>query len=180
MGESRAQGSRSAGALGEHAVLALLTEQPRHGWAIVRALAPGGEIGRIWTLSRPLAYRAIDNLEARRLVRATGTEPGDGPRRTILAATARGRREVERWLAAPVEHLRDVRTEFLLKLVFNARAGHDTRPLLRAQQREFQPIFAALDAAANHPDADVVDRWRRENAEAVRRFLADAPTRQKH
>ena len=72
-----------------------------------------------------------------------------------------------------------MRTELLLKLVFNARAGHDTRPLLRAQQREFQPIFAALDAAANDPDADVVDRWRRENAEAVRRFLADAPSRQK-
>ena len=179
MAESRTKGSRSAVALGEHAVLALLTEQPRHGWAIVRVLAPDGEIGRIWTLSRPLAYRAIDNLEARRLVRATGTEPGDGPRRTILAATASGRREVERWLAAPVEHLRDVRTELLLKRVFNARAGHDTRRLLRAQQREFQPIFAALDAAANDPDADLVDRWRRENAEAVRRFLAGAPLRQK-
>ena len=64
MSESRVQGGRSAVGLGEHAVLALLAEQPRHGWAIVRALAPGGEIGRIWTLSRPLAYRAIDNLEA--------------------------------------------------------------------------------------------------------------------
>ena len=74
--------------LGEHAVLTLLAEQPRHGWAIVRELAPSGEIGRIWSLSRPLAYRAIDSLQARRLVRAVGTEPGDGPRRTILTATA--------------------------------------------------------------------------------------------
>jgi DNA-binding PadR family transcriptional regulator len=175
MSASRVAMHRPAVALGEHAVLALLAEQPRHGWAIVRALAPGGEIGRVWTLSRPLAYRAIDNLEAGRLVRATGTEPGDGPRRTILTATASGRREVDRWLGAPVEHLRDVRTELLLKLVFNARVGRDTRPLLRAQQRAFQPIFAALDTAANDPDADVVDRWRRENAEAVRRFLEHAP-----
>ena len=158
--------------LGEHAVLALLAEQPRHGWAIVRELAPGGEIGRIWTLSRPLAYRAIDSLEARRLVRATGTEPGDGPRRTILAATATGRREVDRWLGEPVGHLRDVRTELLLKLVFGARAGRDRRPLLRAQQRTFRTIFAALEKAANDPSADLVDHWRNENAEAVRRFLA--------
>ena len=155
-------------------MLTLLAEQPRHGWAIVRELAPSGEIGRIWSLSRPLAYRAIDNLQARRLVRASGTEPGDGPRRTILTATASGRREVDRWLASPVEHLRDVRTELLLKLVFAERAGHDGRPLLRAQQREFHAIFAALDRAANRPNADLVDHWRRENADAVRRFLAGA------
>ena len=160
--------------LGEHAVLTLLAEQPRHGWAIVRELAPSGEIGRIWSLSRPLAYRAIDSLQARRLVRAVGTEPGDGPRRTILTATASGRREVDRWLGSPVEHLRDVRTELLLKLVFAERAGRDGRPLLRAQQREFRAIFAALDRAANRPGADLVDPWRHENADAVRRFLAGA------
>ena len=69
---------------------------------------------------------------------------------------------------------RDVRTELLLKLTFGERAGRNTRPLVRAQQRAFRAIFAALDAAANDPHADVVDHWRYENAEAVRRFLAGA------
>lgn len=160
--------------LGEHAVLALLVEQPRHGWAVVRELAPDGELGRIWTLSRPLAYRAMDNLTARRLVRATGTEAGHGPRRTILAATATGRRECARWLGTPVSHLRDVRTELLLKLALNQRAGRNPRPILLEQQRELRAIFAALDAAASSPDADLVDLWRYESAEAVRRFLAAA------
>jgi DNA-binding PadR family transcriptional regulator len=160
--------------LGEQAVLALLAEQPRHGWAIVRELAPDGELGRVWTLSRPLAYRAMDALTARRLVRATGTEPGSGPRRTILTASAAGRRESARWLAAPVRHLRDVRTELLLKLVLSRRAGHDTEPLLLEQQRELHAIFAGLDAAAASPEADLVDQWRYESAEAVRRFLAAA------
>jgi DNA-binding PadR family transcriptional regulator len=158
--------------LGDHAVLAVLAERQRHGWAIVRELAPDGELGRIWTLSRPLAYRAMDNLTERGLSRATGTEPGRGPRRTILATTASGRREVDRWLGAPVTHLRDVRTELLLKLVLGQRAGRDPGPLLRDQQREFQSIFAALDASASRPQADLVDRWRRESAESVRRFLA--------
>jgi DNA-binding PadR family transcriptional regulator len=166
------RGPAQALSLGDHAVLALLAERPSHGWAIVRELSPAGEIGRIWTLSRPLAYRAIDNLTARRLLRATGTEPGHGPRRTILAATADGRREVDRWLTTPVEHLREVRTELLLKLTFSARAGRSRRKLLRAQQRQFKPIFEALDRAANGADADVVDHWRRENSDAVRRFLA--------
>ncbi len=160
--------------LGEHAVLALFAEGPSHGWAIVRSLKPEGEIGRIWSLSRPLAYRAMDTLVTRRLLRATGSEPGQGPRRTIFAPTAAGRREVETWLAAPVLHLRDVRTDLLLKLALNERAGRDARPLLREQQRTFRPIYAALDAAAADPRADLVDIWRHESAEAVRRFLAAA------
>jgi PadR family transcriptional regulator AphA len=160
--------------LGEHTVLALIAERPRHGWVIVRELAPDGELGRVWTLSRPLTYRAMDSLAARRLVRASGTEAGRGPRRTILAATAAGRRELAAWLGAPVRHLRDVRTELLLKLVLSRRAGRDARPLLRDQEREFRAIFAALDAAAEGPTADLVDLWRYESAEAVRRFLAVA------
>jgi DNA-binding PadR family transcriptional regulator len=160
--------------LAEHTVLALLVEQPRHGWAIARELAPDGAIGRIWSLSRPLTYRAMDQLVDRRLARAVATEHGDGPRRTILAPTAAGRRAADRWLASPVEHLRAVRTELLLKIVISTRLGRDPRPLLREQERAFRPIIAGLDAAAERPDADVVDVWRRASADAVRRFLAEA------
>jgi DNA-binding PadR family transcriptional regulator len=160
--------------LGEQAVLALLAEQPRHGWAIVLELAREGDVGRVWRLSRALAYRAMDTLTTRRLVRATGTEPGGGPRRTILTATAAGRRESARWLSSPVEHIRDVRTELLLKLVLSQRAGLDPRPLIRAQQRELRAVFAARRAAAARPDADLVDQWRHEAAESVQRFLAAA------
>jgi PadR family transcriptional regulator AphA len=163
--------------LREHVVLALLCEQPRHGWAIARELAPGGSIGRIWTVSRPLAYRAMDDLAERKLIRATGTEQGSGPRRTIYAATARGRREHEHWLTTPIEHLRDVRTELLLKLVFGERERRSPRPLLRLQKRALQPIFVALETAASAPRADVVDRWRLESARAVQRFLDTAATR---
>ncbi len=166
--------SVAALSLGDHAVLALLAEKPRHGWAIVREVAPGGDVGRVWTLSRPLAYRALDNLSTRELIRATRTEPGDGPLRTIHAATPAGRRELERWLAAPVEHLRDVRTELLVKLVVSERLGIDTRPLLRAQQRELRPIIAGLREAASAPRADLVDAWRLESAQAVQRFLERA------
>jgi len=166
--------TRDDASLAEHTVLALLVEQPRHGWVIARELAPDGAIGRIWSLSRPLTYRAMDQLVERRLARAATTEHGHGPRRTILAPTAAGRRATDRWLARPVEHLRAVRTELLLKIVLGTRLGRDARPLLREQQRAFEPIIAALAAAAARDDADVVDLWRRASADAVRRFLAEA------
>jgi DNA-binding PadR family transcriptional regulator len=160
-------------ALADQVVLALLAEQPMHGWAIVRALAPGGEIGRVWSLSRPLAYRSIDLLLDRRLLRAAESEPGQGARRRILTPTAAGRRVTSRWLAAPVEHLRHVRTELLLKVVLARRRGVDPRPLLHEQAAVFAPIQEGLEDAARAPDADAVDRWRVESARAVRRFLEE-------
>ena len=167
--------SAPAISLGEHAVLTLLAEQPRHGWAIVRELATGGEIGRIWSLSRPLAYRAIDNLQARRLVRAVGTEPGDGPRRTILAATAE-RASGGRSLARRTRRTSPRRAHGApaqARVQRSARAATADRCSARSNERS-EPIFAALDEAANDPGADVVDHWRHENAESVRRFLAGA------
>src|SRR3954447_8780687 len=102
--------------LTEHVVLALICERPAHGWPIVRALAEDGEIGQIWTVGRGLVYRTIDQLTERRLVAASGTVSGGaGPARTILRATPAGRRASRRWLGEPVEHVRDLRSELLLK-----------------------------------------------------------------
>src|SRR3954468_21691290 len=120
--------------LGEHVCLALVVDEPQHGWALVRALAPDGDLGRVWSLSRPLTYRAIDGLLQRRWIGRAGSKPGAGPRRQLLRATARGRAETERWLVAPVAHVRDVRVELLLKLALHTRTQRDPRPLLRAQR----------------------------------------------
>jgi DNA-binding PadR family transcriptional regulator len=160
--------------LAEEVCLALLAERPQHGWSLVRELAHGGEIGRVWSLSRPLTYRAVDELRARGLIVDRGAETGEGPTRQVLSITPKGRREVDRWLAAPVGHMRDVRTELLLKLTLAKRRGRDPRPLLRAQRDAFAPHEAALRAARRRKDADAVDRWRYESSLAVRRFLDGA------
>jgi len=39
---------------GEWAVLALLAEAPTHGFAIAKAMAPEGEVGKVWSVRRPL------------------------------------------------------------------------------------------------------------------------------
>jgi PadR family transcriptional regulator AphA len=108
------------------------------------------------------------------LIARKGEVPGGGPKRQMLTATAKGRRYVERWLSVPVEHLRDVRTDLLLKLVVGARAGRDPRPLLRAQRTAFEQMLEARRIARRASGADDVDRWRYESSLAVRRFLDSA------
>jgi len=154
--------------LTEWVVLALLAEEPRHGFALARLLQRGGEVGRVWAASRPLTYRAIDRLVAGGLVQPVRTERGEGPPRTLHRATPAGRRAVGRWLATPVEHFRDVRAELLVKLLLLERSGRATASLLAAQRATFA---GPLAVARSSSGTDAVSRWRRSQADAVERFL---------
>jgi len=162
--------TRNDPALAARVCLALVAEGPTHGWAVAGHLAPGTRIGRIWSLSRPLTYRALDGLLAEGLVERIGTEPGGGRTRTVVAVTAAGRRSIDEWLSSPVELPRDVRTELLVKFVLRERQGLSNAGLAEAQRARFAPMLAAL---ADPDDGnDVVERWRVEHLRAIDRFLA--------
>jgi len=171
-GASTAKATAPEPSFAELVCLTLIIQGVAHGWALGTMLAPDGELGRIWTLSRPLTYRAIDGLADKGLANRRGTSGGHGRERVALGATAAGRRTATRWLDAPVQHLRDVRTELLVKLALRERAGLDNTELLAAQQEVFAPTIDGLTSAA--ADDDLVDLWRRESARAVRRFLDQA------
>ncbi len=157
--------------LGEWACLGILYGQPSHGWAIVKQLRPDGDIGRIWHLSRPLTYRAIDQLTSRGWVRPLGEEPGSaGPNRTILAVTRSGRAHFRSWLRTPVLHLRDLRSELLLKLVFADQYDIDIDRMLDQQRNIIEQHARALTETIVD-DRDVVARWRTEATHAAQRFL---------
>jgi DNA-binding PadR family transcriptional regulator len=166
-------GGRSL-SLTEWVVLALAAEGTTHGFDIARVLDEGGDLGRIWTVKRPLVYRAIDSLASAGLVSAVGVEEGDrGPQRRLLQATPIGRRAVTRWLGEPVDHVRDVRTELLLKLALLHRARKSPASLLRRQREVLGPTVEGLRTHVDSAEGfdAVLARWRMESAEAVERFL---------
>ncbi len=159
-------------------MLALVAEQPTHGWALATQLTRGSEIGSIWSIGRPLVYGALDRLEQESLVKATSLERGErGPHRVIFAATAKGRKAVAAWLQQPVEHVRDIRSLFLLKVVLAQRAGVDVEPLLVAQRAVLVPFVAVLEAQlddvdpAGPPGEPTVLLFRLETAQTVVRFI---------
>lgn len=126
--------TRTRPSLPEWAALGLLCEGPRHGWAIARDLAPDGEVGRVYACTRPLVYRALGQLREAGLVEEKGTAASDeGPARTTLKASRRGRSAFRQWRDSAVEHVRDLRSELMLKLLFHDRDGTDPAPLLHAQ-----------------------------------------------
>jgi PadR family transcriptional regulator AphA len=170
MSRSRSRVTLSSG---EWSVLALVAERPSHGFLVAKALAPDGEVGRIWTLPKPLVYRALRELEAALLVEPCGIEQARGPTRTLLRATPRGRRLVAAWLREPVEHVRDARSLLMLKLLFLDRAGIDATDLLRSQLIALAPLEVSFEeqcAEAEGFDATLA-RWRLESVRALRRVI---------
>lgn len=158
--------------LNEWVVLALLAEKPAHGFALARQLRPHSDIGRVLTVHRPLVYRALDRLVDADLAELQHTEPGDaGPNRTVHRVTRSGRRALDWWLGQPVHHVRDLRIEFLVKMRLSERARRDPAPLVAAQHTALADTLDNLTRL--DPDADIVDEWRRHNAQAAARFLAE-------
>ncbi|MEQ8718435.1 MAG: helix-turn-helix transcriptional regulator [Acidimicrobiales bacterium] len=156
--------------LNEWVVLALLAEGPSHGFALAKNLEAGTDLGRVLTVRRPLVYRALGRLVDARLAEPHHSEPGvAGPNRTVHRLTRSGRTAVRAWLRRPVEHVRELRIEFLVKLRLARRAGSDTTELVAAQREALADTLARL--AALDDDADEVDLWRHHNAVAVQAFL---------
>jgi DNA-binding PadR family transcriptional regulator len=161
--------------LAERTVLAILSERPAHGFAIARLTAPGGDLGRIWQIPRPVVYRSISRLLDAGLLTQDAVESGRGPRRTVYAVTPQGRRLAAEWLDTPVGHVRDVRSHLLLKLALLDRAGKDPSDLLRRQRAALEPIAQAIQA--ERPGRDGFDAtllaWRRATTAATLSFLDD-------
>ena len=169
--------------LPEWLVLTILRQQPAHGFAVAQLTAAGGDLGRVWQIPKAVVYRSIGRLLDAGLIVPEGTEPGLGPQRTVYSATADGREAADRWLHAPVEHVRDIRSELLLKLALLDRAGENPADLLRAQRAVLEPIVEAIESRRARSagfDATLL-AWRRATAVAALDFLDTiAPAESRH
>jgi DNA-binding PadR family transcriptional regulator len=166
--------------LTEWLVLGLAGEGPTHGFAIARLLGQQGELGQVWRVPKPVIYRGLARLEQLGLVLTVGEQTTSlGPARSVVEATPDGRQASAAWLGTPVRHIRDVRSELMVKLALLDRSGADPRALLTAQREQLAPIADAL--AERLGSAAGFDRtlalWRYETVSAALRFLdAALPT----
>jgi DNA-binding PadR family transcriptional regulator len=155
-------------------VLCVAAEKPTHGFAIAAQLGRGSALGAIWRVVRPQVYRCLEHLVAVGLIRELGRERSStGPVRQLCEVTPAGRQLAGAWLGQPVRHVRDVRSELLVKLALLDRAGADAGGLVRAQRGQLAPIAAALDERLRSAEGHdrTVMLWRREAMSAALRFL---------
>jgi DNA-binding PadR family transcriptional regulator len=175
-------------AVAHYALLGLLCLTPAHGYELLRRLRRDGGLARVVALNPPTLYALLHDLEAAGLVRGH-PEPGTYPPRIVFRPTPEGEGAFHRWLDAPVQRLREVRNDFLLKLYF-ARSLRPDRglSLLERQIAAVRTYIERMDEerAGTVPDSFErlvldskvtaakstlrwLDRYRAALAEAVRR-----------
>jgi DNA-binding PadR family transcriptional regulator len=157
------------------AVLGAIGERPTHGYAVSLLLAPNGPLGQIWTLRRSEVYNSVKKLTRLELISEQRTELGTNARnRTILRITPTGRRWLRKWLADPVEHVRDVRNLLLLKLFLLHRSDHDSSALIQAQIAKLTLVLEGLESLVYESEGfdRVVAVWRAASCRATLDFLA--------
>ena len=165
---------RTEPTLQEWAALGLLCESPAHGWAVAQALGPAGDVGHVYSCTRPLVYRALRQLREAGLADVRGTSTSDaGPARTTLGATRKGRSAFGRWRGSAVPHVRDLRSELMLKLLFHDRAGLDPAPLLHGQAALLTRTERSLEhqLAATSGFARTLALWRLSVGRAALSFV---------
>ena len=167
--------------LTEGLVLCLVSEGSTYGLILARLLGPDGTLGQIWSVPKGVVYYTLQQLELLGLIRMTPEQrTGSGRSRSFCEITPAGRAAADAWLRLPVDHVRDVRSELMVKLALNDRRGTDSLPLVQAQLAQFAPLATALDDRL--PGADGFEHtlvlWRREAMTATMQFLTALETGQ--
>jgi DNA-binding PadR family transcriptional regulator len=143
----------------KHVLLALLTEEPAHGYELKRQFDE--TIGKLWPVQQAQIYNNLRLLEKDGLVELDArVEQENLPDRKNFRLTERGQQELSDWLQAPVSSSRQLKDDFYLKLATLATVMDEPDKLsdLIWRQREvylqhLRELEHALSEAESNADA---------------------------
>lgn len=87
-----------------------------HGYELRQRLKEG--LGELWRIASSQLYNVLHQMESRDWIKPSLETASARPARTVYRVTPAGRRAFEAWVGQPVNHLRDMRVEFLAKVYF--------------------------------------------------------------
>jgi DNA-binding PadR family transcriptional regulator len=104
----------------EHAILGLLffEESGGHGYDLARHFGDDRPLGNVLKLEPGMLYHHLKKLAGTGWVTVDVEPQGTRPPRQVYTLTDEGKTELLRWLREPVQHTREIRLEFLVKLYF--------------------------------------------------------------
>jgi PadR family transcriptional regulator, regulatory protein AphA len=120
----------------ELALLGFLYEQPMYGYEIHQRMSDPAGLGQVWQLKQSQLYALMGKLEEEGFL-STELQPQEArPPRKVFHLTPSGTQVFLDWLHSPVEHGRDMRLDFLVKLYFIQKEGVEAIRGLIEKQRE--------------------------------------------
>jgi DNA-binding PadR family transcriptional regulator len=151
----------------EYVILALLDEEPLHGYELHHRLNDMPGISRIWSIKQALFYSKLERLEKDGFIEQVQLEPDAGAAsRVVFGLTAQGKESILGWISTPVRKARDIRQVFLGKLIVARRYGQkQALDLIQKQRQVCQGWYDHLvsdlpEVNAQHMDELIVHTYR--------------------
>ncbi len=117
----------------KHALLALLTDGPKHGFQLAQEFEAG--TGDMWPLNTGQVYTTLRRLERDELVESDESV-GDGQQNRYQITVA-GREELNTWLRTPPDTQRPPRDELVVKVLVASRMSDvDVTELVQSYRRQ--------------------------------------------
>ena len=106
-----------------YAILGLLRERSMHGYEIAQHFLPDADLGQVTPADMSTIYTSLKDLQEHGLIRGKRETVGARPPRTVFSPTEEAGPLFLDWVHRPVARIREVRSDFLLKLYFAQRLG---------------------------------------------------------
>ena len=134
-----------------HALLALLSEAPKHGLRLQNEFE--ARPGEVWPLNVGQVYTTLQRLERDGLVETDGETERSRKRYRI---TSKGDRDLAEWLRRPTELIPPPRDELVIKVLVALQVpGTDVHEILQVHRRhviETMQRYTQVKAAAREDD----------------------------
>jgi PadR family transcriptional regulator AphA len=100
----------------EYALLGILMTGPKHGYEMHSYFS--SHMDQFWRLSMSQIYALLKRMEKNEVVISKGEWQNNRPAKKIFSITQTGKEEFLNWIYSPVNHVRNLRIEFMAKLFF--------------------------------------------------------------
>ena len=118
-----------------YALLGLLARQPSHGYDLKNEIEHS--LGDNWDINFGQIYTTLGRLERDGLISAA-ERTSDARGKKVYGIMPAGRAELEAWLNRTIENPRQLRDEFIIKLIIRHMAGYgDTQTAIHEQRQAY-------------------------------------------
>ncbi len=121
----------------ETALLGFLIDNPMHGYELNKKISDLSGVGLVWRVKTGKLYAMLKKLEAGGFATSNIVKNGNRPAKIVFSATDKGKKHFRNWIKEPVQHGREFRIKFLLKLYFSIKDNEKTaKHLVHSQMKE--------------------------------------------
>ncbi len=137
-------------------LLGIIQQKPTHAYDLYRTLTGSEELKTLWTFRQSRLYAVLDKIEKNGLISTSIDQESSLPVRKICTLTAEGESVFENWLHNPVEHMNEIRSDFLGKLYFlKDRPEPERKAVIEAQIYSCRKWQESIEKKLKqHPEPD--------------------------